>query len=123
MMLTRTFLMPFCLPIVDHLTVADPLNLEEIEETLVGPLIDGFLQHVRVFSAAGRCVSMYVDDEGLIKKLPINQLATLEYVRNLRIHDPEEAERHRHTVIRGPAVLFDVNLLDDPDEFSEELDK
>lgn len=83
-------------------------------KALVEPLIQtpgkpyAYLEHVRVWEL-GSYVSMFVDDMGAVKELPINQKATVIYHANMYEHDPmsmPDGMPHIH----GPAVLFSRNV-------------
>lgn len=68
------------------------------------------MEHVRVFSEAGEYVSMFVDESGMLKGLPVNPLATVEYQRNVRVNAPDSELAKDMPLIYGPAVLFDRNV-------------
>lgn len=68
-----------------------------------------YIEHVRVWHAGEYC-SMFVDDMGQLKNLPINEAATLIYNANLKQHDPELAASLGESPIHGPAVLFHRNV-------------
>lgn len=84
---------------------------------LVEPLIQtpgkphAYIEHVRVWHEGTYC-SMFVDDMGQLKNLPINEAATAIYLANAKEHDPEvyQACLESGTYIHGPAVLFTRNV-------------
>ena len=68
------------------------------------------LEHVAVFSESREYVSMLVDEEGAIKELPLNPLATIEYQRNVLVNAPGSELAKDMPNIYGYAVLFDRNV-------------
>ena len=99
----------------------DPAPYEAVKN-LVRGYIDGWPEHVRIFSASGEWFwSMFVDDEGIRKGLPVNPLATEEYHRNTKIHRPQVYETYtKHQHIHGVAVLFERQVCEYPDEDGED---
>ena len=94
----------------------DPAPYEAVKSIVRG-YIDGWPEHVRVFSQAGVWfVSMFVDEDGIKKGLKLNRLATEEDHRNTKIHRPQVYESYtKHHPIYGVAVLFDRNVYEYPD--------
>lgn len=84
-------------------------------KSIVEPLIQSegssqaYMEHVRVWFNGAYC-SMFVDDSGQLKNLPVNEAATLIYEANLREHDPALLASLPPTKIHGPAVLFHRNV-------------
>ena len=70
---------------------------------------EAYIEHVRVWHNGNYC-SMFVDDMGALKKLPINEAATKIYNANLLEHDPKLAAELGEAPIHGPAVLFLRNV-------------
>ena len=62
------------------------------------------LEHVRVFWK-GEYLDMFVDEEGIRKRLPVNILATIVYHNNMKVHAPERLGDDPPEIY-GPAVLF-----------------
>lgn len=89
-------------------------SFSQIKE-IVEPLIQtpgksqAYIEHVRVWHE-GQYVSMFVDDMGALKKLPVNEAATLIYHANLLEHGDADADTSNWAKIHGPAVLFDRNV-------------
>lgn len=88
---------------------------ELIEPMIQSPEFQGkaYLEHVRVWHQ-GSYVSMFVDDSGTLKKLPVNEAATKIYHANM-VSDAtrrgyEEPNTSDWPKIHGPAVLFDRNV-------------
>lgn len=88
---------------------------------LVNPLLqiegkpEAFSEHVRVWHE-GQYVSMFVDDSGSVKRLPVNQAATEIYWANMMENDPsspktlEECKAAGWPAIHGTAILFNRNV-------------
>jgi len=83
--------------------------------TIVNPFLqvkgkpEAFLEHVRVLYE-GEYVSMFVDDMGALKKLPVNKAATHIYHANLLSRSPAGIDTRDWPKIHGVAVLFDRNV-------------
>lgn len=81
---------------------------------LVNPLIqtpgqsEAYFEHVRVWHM-GAYTSMFVDDMSALKKLPVNEAATLIYHANMKRENPD-ADTNDWPKIHGPAVLFSRNV-------------
>lgn len=81
---------------------------------LVEPLIqtpgtpEAYFEHVRVWYE-GQYASMFVDDMGALKGLPINPAATKIYHANMFEHDPDFNPEDAPSIF-GPAVLFSRNV-------------
>lgn len=87
-------------------------------KALIEPLIQtpgystAYIKHVRVWHE-NQYVSMFVDDMGALKKLPVNEAATLIYHANMVMQareEGEEADTSDWPKIHGPAVLFNRNV-------------
>lgn len=70
---------------------------------------EAYMEHVRVWHE-GQYMSMFVDDMGALKRLPVNLAATQIYWANMREHDPENFDELTAPRIHGPAVLFHRNV-------------
>lgn len=68
-----------------------------------------YMEHVRVWHDNQYC-SMFVDDMGALKRLPVNEAATLIYHANMFEHEPESFDAVNAPKIHGPAVLFYRNV-------------
>lgn len=83
-------------------------------KALIEPLIQtpcystSYMEQVRVWHE-GQYVSMFVDDMGALKKLPVNEAATLIYHANMLQEHPG-ADTSDWPKIHGPAVLFSRNV-------------
>lgn len=71
---------------------------------LVGPLVGEPIEHVWVLLEGERC-SMFVNENGVAKGLPVNDAATVHYRRNTLSHQPS-IKPEQLPAIYGPAVLF-----------------
>ena len=70
---------------------------------------EAFFEHIRVFHQ-GDYDSMFVDDMGALKKLPVNEAATLIYHANMLAHECPGADTSTWPKIHGVAVLFHRNV-------------
>jgi hypothetical protein len=78
-------------------------SYQELKQ-IVQPRLDGAeLERVNVFWN-GEYLDMFVDETGLLKGLPVNEVATRIYHNNMRIHNP--LFDGPWPPICGPAVLF-----------------
>lgn len=81
-----------------------PAPTFEMIKKLVEPLVDGYLEHVRVWHHGAYC-SMFVDENGFAKNKARNDVATEIYRENwLKHHPGRDAEWLPHIV--GDCVLF-----------------
>jgi hypothetical protein len=72
---------------------------------VIEPILDGaHLEHVNVLFD-NKYTDMFVDDTGLLKGLPRNEVATAIYRNNTLKHHPE-VKPEELTHIAGTAVLF-----------------
>lgn len=71
--------------------------------------IDGNREHVRVFWN-DRYTSMFVDEDGHEKGLPLNRKATEIYHNNTRVHDPKNYDPAKMPPIVGTAILFERDV-------------
>jgi hypothetical protein len=84
----------------------------ELLRPILGP--DADFEHVRVFWAWNggepRYLDMFVDEDGIGKRLPVNRLATSIYHLNVIVHDPHGLGSEESIAaaprIHGVAVLF-----------------
>jgi hypothetical protein len=77
----------------------------EIRDLVKSYLDGGDLEHVAVL-VEGHRRDMFVDEEGIRKKLPRNETATRIYRNNWLTQHPS-VDRESLPCIVGPAVLFD----------------
>jgi hypothetical protein len=84
----------------------------EILRPILGP--DADFEHVRVYwpwdGGEPRYLDMFVDEDGIGKRLPVNKVATSIYHMNVIVHDPHgrgsEESIANAPRIHGTAVLF-----------------
>lgn len=78
----------------------------EALQALLCPLLDcDYAEHVRVLHN-GEYLDLFVDEDGLHKDLPRNELATTIYRNNVMTHEPD-TDPESLPFIAGDAVLFD----------------
>ncbi len=68
-----------------------------------------YIEHVRVWHN-GEYASMFVDDMGALRKLPVNEAATRIYHADMLEHQDANADTSDWPKIHGPAVLFHRNV-------------
>jgi len=87
----------------------------EAVRKITDPVLNGaWLEHVTVFvrdthphikGFSDGYADMFVDEEGKLKGLPVNRLATAIYRENWLVHNPGSRAEDLDT-INGPALLF-----------------
>ena len=87
-----------------HQLPRDP-GYDALRALVLPHLAPGGMERVAVLYAGNPC-DMFVDDEGLIKRLPFNRVATGIYRANSMRHDPKQNPDDL-PFIAGVAVLFD----------------
>ena len=86
-------------------------QMAELINPLLGdsPSNEVYFEHVRVWHE-GQYVSMYVDDSGPLKRLPVNKAATEIYHANLKFDLGYLADTSKWPCIHGTAILFNRNV-------------
>jgi len=78
----------------------------DLLKSIVLPYLDGarYMERVNVLHA-GHYTDMFVDEDGIMKKLPVNEAATAIYRANW-LHQHPKTDPSTLPAIYGPAVLF-----------------
>ena len=65
-----------------------------------------YVEHVNVYMPPFGYVSMFVDEDGIAKDLPVNQRATHLYWTNIQIHEPVQYPERSLNPVHGDVVVL-----------------
>jgi hypothetical protein len=80
-----------------------PVTRDQGSLTALQDLVGGSIEHVQLVRTDGGGMGMYVHDEGMIRRLPVNRLATGLYWRTRAVQPPPGTLPY---AIHGPAVVL-----------------
>lgn len=82
-----------------------PANKVEFTHTELHDMVGGFLNGLTLTSREAGGLFMFLDDEGIVKGKPVNQVATELLHKHRR--------NHANTIIHGDVVVADMNETGD----------